>query len=32
MNLQGVSLPLDVRGINLKSIDVGQVDVNTISL
>jgi len=32
MNLQGVSLPLDVRGINLKSIDLGQIDVNTISL
>lgn len=30
--IQNVSVPLDIRGINLKTIDIGQIDANTITL
>jgi hypothetical protein len=30
--IQNVSVPVDIRGINLKTIDIGQIDVNNITL
>jgi hypothetical protein len=30
--IQNVSVPVDIRGINLKMIDIGQIDVNSITL